>query len=266
MNRILQIVGILLLLNGCYSRENDLQKNWIGKYSAHDASTEGESISRVERRILKFKNDSLTIKKFYYDFISDTSYTHTSAYDLENNLLIVFDKDKRDTIKIELFKDSIALVYYDSSRSVFEKLPKYELASKESELYEFLISSSFEMLDSIRVEFRENATLIIPNINVFLGDNQIWMIDKFEEELFLVIDGIFGFVLQISEINSDNFRGTIYGKPNKEIVFRKLTNKTQFEIEKLAGEWIEVIDKSNPPPPPIFDKKGNSYEREHLNF
>ena len=207
MNRILQIIVILLFTSGCNSKKDELQQNWIGKYSVHNAGTEDESLGSGLRGIFKFEKDSVRIKKFYFDFLSDTNDIHTAEYNLENGLIFLIDEEKTDTIGFDLSKDSLSFNYFDhyERRSVFERLPKYNLAYKESEIYEFLISSSFEMLDSIRVEFRNNGRLIIPNFDFSLGDNQIWMIDKFEDELFLVIDGFFGFVLQIIEINSDNF-------------------------------------------------------------
>ncbi len=270
MKLIPQIIGILLLISGCNSKEKELQKNWIGKYSVHHENTNDESIDGGQRRILKFSRDSLTIKNFYFDFITDTNYTHNAQYSLDSDFLIIYDKDKRDTFKIELSKDSISLNYFDyyPRRSVFEKLPEYELDYQKSELNDFLTSSSFEILDSIRIEFRDNARLITPNFDFSIGDNQIWMIDEFEKELFLVIDGLFGFVLHISEINKDNFKGTIYGNQNKEIVFNKLSGETKFNIEDLKGEWVEFKDENipPPPPPPIFDKEREFFEKEQLNF
>ena len=79
MKRILQIIGILILLSGCNSKENGLQQNWIGKYSVHHANTKDKSISNGQRSILKFKKDSLTVKNFYFDFISDTNNINTTT-------------------------------------------------------------------------------------------------------------------------------------------------------------------------------------------
>lgn len=270
MKRILQIIGILIFLNGCNSRENGVQQNWIGKYSVHHANTKDESISNGQRSIFKFEKDRLTVKKFYFDFISDTNDIYTTKYNLDNNSILVSNEGKRDTFKFELSDDSLSLSYFNyyERKSVFEKLPEYRLAYKESELYDFLISSSFVMLDSIRVEFRDNGRLIIPNFDFSLGDNQFWMIDKFEEELFLVVDGLFGFVLQLSEINTDNFKGTIYGNQNKVIVFNKKPDETKFEIEDIIGDWVEFRDENipPPPPPPIFDEERKFFEKEELSF
>jgi hypothetical protein len=270
MNRILHISGLLLLLTGCNSINNDLQQNWIGKYTIHQANSKDESISRGKRQILKFENDSLRIKNFYFDFILDTNDTRTSAYHLEDDLLFISSKGQSDTLKIELTKDSFVLNYLDSYpiKAVFEKLPAYQLASRELELYNFLISSSFKMLDSVRVEFKDDGELILPNFDFLLGDNQFWMIDKYDEELFLVIDGIWGFVLHISELDSDYFKGTIYGHKDKQVVFKRLLNESKFNIKDLQGEWIELSDENNPPPPPppILDEKRAFFEKEHLHF
>jgi hypothetical protein len=270
MNRILQIIIILLFISGCNSKKDELQQNWIGKYSVHHADTEDESISSGLRSIFKFEKDSVRIKNFYFDFLTDTNDVHSIKYYINKDLILLIEEGKKDTFNYELSKGSLSLNYSDSyaRRSVFEKMPEYDLANKESEFYELLVSSSFEIFDSVRVEFRDNSRLIIPNFDFSFGDNQFWMIDKYEGELFLVVDGFFGFVLQVSKINTDSFKGIIYGNQNKEIVFKKLSNEAKFKIEELNGEWVEFIDEniSLPPRPPIFDEERDFFEREQLYF
>lgn len=266
--RILQIIGILISIIGCNSKQAELQKLWIGKYSVHHPNTENESISNGQRRIFRFESDSLRIKNFYFDFLTDENKINVVGYQIKEGMIILNEGDKVDTLQYEISTDGLSLNYDRENfrKSIYENLPEYHLANRdnrESIFFEFLISSSFEILDSVRIEFRNDGRLIIPNFDFHIGDNQLWMIDRYEEELFLVFDGFFGSVLHVTEINSDGFRGMIYGKTNREIEFKKLPQETSFTINNLIGEWIELRDE-NTSPPPIFKEETEYFEREQL--
>jgi hypothetical protein len=272
MKGIIQLLSIFLLIAACNPAEHELQQTWIEKYSIHDANTEAPSFHKGQRSILKIEEDHLGLKILQSDLFADKDpsiYKYT--YSLQNDLLLLFDNGKRDTLQYAISGDSLSLRYADNfaRTSVYVKLPEYHLAHQESALYEFLTASSFQMLDSIRVQFFDDGRLIIPNFNFALGDHQLWILDKFEEELFLVIDGFSGFRLHVNEIRAEHFNGTIYGIRNKEIIFNKLPDQTLFEIDLLAGEWIEFQDekKSLPPPPPVFNEEASDfYSREQLYF
>lgn len=265
MMRILQIIGILIFITGCNSKQTELQRLWIGKYSVHHPNTENESISNGQRSIFRFESDSLRIKNFYFDFLTDENKIDVVGYQIKEGMILLNEGNKVDTLQYEISIDGLSLNYDRENfrKSVYENLSEYHLANRESMFFEFLISSSFEILDSVRVEFRDDASIIIPNFDFHLGDNQLWMIDRYEEELFLVIDGFFGFVLHVTEIKSDGFRGIVYGKTNREIVFKKLPPETRFKINNLIGEWIELKDEYTSPPP-IFNEETEYFEREQL--
>jgi len=258
----------------------ELQQIWIGKYSIQHTGTEYESIHNIRRHrsIVKFEKDSLRIKVFNSDFITDTNDIVTIDYKVRNDRILLFEEGKlMDTLNYELTEDNLSFNSYSDygRRTVFVKLPEYNLANRESEFNKLLISSSFETSDMERADFMSNGRLIISNSNTYHGGNSFWMIDKFEEELFLVgidADVLGGFVLQVNQINTDSFKGTIYGIQNKEIVFNKLSIEAKFKIEKLIGEWIEFRHENQPPPPPlpprprVFDEEREFFEKEHLYF
>ena len=266
MSRILQIIGILIFVSGCNSEKSELQELWIGKYSVHHSNSENESISDGQRKILRFKKDSLQIKNFYFDFITDTNDIHTIKYQVKSDRILLNEKNGIDTFNYKFSLDSLLLSYYNQypRKSVYQKLPKYNLASKELELYKLLTSSSFEILDSIRIEFKNDGRLIIPNFNLSIGDNQFWMIDKYKGELFLVIDGFSGFIFHISEINLERVGGIIYGKVDKKIFFNKLPQKTNNKIDDLIGEWVELRIEEISAPPPFIENKRDFFDKEEL--
>lgn len=266
MKRILQFIGILIFMIGCNSEGDELQNLWIGKYIVHDPNTENESFSNAPRNIFKFDKDSLKVKRFYSDFSTDTNDINGVEYQLKDEMILLKTEGKFDTFNIEISLDSLAIIYdLDYPRKiVYSRLSKYNLANRESEFQKLLLSSSYNIFDSVRIEFQDNASLIIPNFDFNVGDDQLWMIDKYKEELFLVVDGFFGFVLHIKEINTEGFVGIIYGKVNKEIEFKKADQETKFEINELIGEWIEFKPKNLLPPPPIFNEEKEFYEKEQL--
>lgn len=253
---------------GCNSKNQKLQGLWIGKYSVHHPDTQDESIGDGQRRLLNFENDQLAIKNFHFDFLTDINDTDIVDYETQNDKIILIGEDRVDTINYSFSERKLLLANTQDNprQSFFEKLPRTELATRESEFKELLLSSSFEIFDSIRIEFKYDGRLIIPNYDFHVGDNQLWMVDEYERELFLVVDGLFGFLLHVNEFDNDGFRGTIYGNKNREVFFKKLPLELKFEVKNLMGEWIEFRAKniSVPPPPIILQEERDYFEREQL--
>lgn len=261
MRKLLQTISIIVFIIACNSNEHELQKAWIGKYSLHRMDTENETESKGPRGILEFGEDDLVMKNFYFDFMTDDNNISVVQYDLTGDILAWTEPDGPVSFHCSVSEDSLSLRYKNDNprEAVFERLPKYRLARKKSELDELLLYSSFKVFDSVRVEFRDNSTLIMPNFFFHLGDNQFWMIDTYEDELFLVIDGMSGMVLHIKKIHPEGFSGTLYGRQNKDVLFQKILHEVRFNIDELLGEWIAISDKSIAPPA-VQDQ-----EREYFN-
>lgn len=267
MNKLLSIIGILTIVMGCNSAESELQNLWIGKYVVYNATSGNEQFSEGERKILKFGNDSLWVKNFYFDFITDEININVFKYKKDDRLILWNTEDKLEEYNIEISKNKLSFSDQPfQNKSVFEKLTEYNLGEKGADFYKLLLSSSFDF-DSIRVEFKDGGRLIYPNFNMNIGDNRVWMIDKFSNELFLVVDGVFGFVLHIIEINSEGFKGIIYGDSNRVVTFKKVSQPIQFKIENLIGKWVVSLDKKNlPPVPPKFGNEVDFFEIEELRI
>ena len=270
MKFIPNIIVVALLFLGCDSKETELQKTWIGKYRIYDSKEEGKSIVKGPKRIFDFENDTVRFKNLFFDFLTDTNKTNSLKYNLSEDWLIVYGENKVDSTYCKISKDSLVLKYNQEEyeESVFWKLEKYRLAQNKDDFYNYLVSSSFEVFDSIRVEFCENSSMIVSDFNFRMGYNQYWRIEKFKDELFLLTDGLSGFALHLMEFNQSGFTGIIHGRENKQVEFKKLPKDKIFQIENLLGEWEEYRGENMPPPPPPPPPHKNKvfFEKEFLSI
>jgi hypothetical protein len=249
--------------------EKEIQNTWIGKTSYHYHGDSTFSTSNGPRRLLKFEKDSVISKDLFYDFITDTLFTKKEPYRIENGKIINSETGGNDPIEITISNDSLSFLYFDPSpvKVVYEKLQDYNLASRKAELFKNLTSSSFLFPDSNRVEFRANGFLIFSEYNANLLDYGIWKLDTFENELFLIFSGFNGDVIHISKIGDNHFKGIIYSSKSQEVIIKKHSTGSKFDLKFMEGEWEEFVDPNIPkdPLPPKFDGMP-FFENEYLYF
>lgn len=270
MKRILQVIGVLTILYGCNSEGSELRETWIAKYAIDEVGTKNEYLNDRVNAILKFEKDSIRIKNFDLAILTNTNEFSDLSYELGSKEICTLDKNNaRDTFSYELSYDTLTLNYHKitSSTFIFEKLPKYNLGHLANEFQKQLISSSFIIFDSIRLEFKVDGKIIASDFDFRLGDKERWLVDTFDGELFLLIDGYPGAVFQISEIDTASFKGILYGLKNDERIFAALENSQKFNLEDLYGKWLEreyigipLLDTS------ISDATKPYYKREELHF
>lgn len=259
------ITLIIILLFSCGTDEYKIQKAWIGKYEVQYSGAQGEQISKTAlRQIIQFDQDSLVIKRFPFNFFNGESSKRTSqAYKILDNQILT----AQDTFNIQnVFSDGL-IISFDSEytkRIVYEELVRYNQAERANELIDFLISNTFTtQKDTTIMEFRKNWSYVSPSFNFGAGSNQSWMIDTFENELFLVFDGSYGAAIQIKDFNNNQVVGKIYYKDNIEVIWNKFENEKGFEISQIIGEWERIQEPM--PQPPIGDGK-KYYDKEFLRI
>lgn len=256
---------IIVLLFSCGTNEDKIQKTWVGKYEVQHSDSKGERISETPlRQIIQFNKDSFIIKRYPINlYLEGIGERISQAYKIQENQILT----SKDTFNIQnVFSDSL-IISFDSShtkRIIYEELERYNQAERANELIEFLTSNTFTTQeDTIIIEFRNNRKYVSPSFNFGAGGNQFWMIDTFEDELFLVFDGFLGAVIQITNFNSNQIRGKIYYKDNIEIIWNKFENEIEFNNSQLIGEWEKIQEPM--PPPPIEDEK-EYYNKEFLRI
>lgn len=262
----INLIQILILLSffSCETKKDKIQKTWIGKYEVFHSGSEDEWISETAlRKIIEFDKDSLLIKPFHFNFIDDDNEQISMAYEIVGNQILTI----QDTFNIQnIFTDSL-IISFDSRHSkriIYEELIRYNQADREKELLELLTSNTFTTQeDSIIIEFRENGKFVSRSFNFGEGSNQFWMIDKFENELFLVFDGFLGAAIQIQDFNSKKILGKIYYKENIDVIWNKLENEIGFEISEIMGEWEQTETSTLPPP---IDNDEEYFEKELLKI
>jgi hypothetical protein len=262
----LHLVKILLVLiiGGCITNKEKIKKTWIGKYEIQNTGTENERIMHSGiRRILKFDDKKLITKNFHFDFLTDDNNEVSKSFQIVENQIIL----KEDTLSIkDISNDS--LVFFSNSeypsKVVYEKLPNHNQVKREKDFFDFITSNSFLIQeDTVKIEFSPNGKYVSDNFKVGVGSNQFWMIDKFENELFLVLDGFWGAVFHIERFDSKRIVSKIYWKENKEIIFNKIDKETGFNISEIIGEWEQ---QGNLIPPPPVENEEEFYNDETLKI
>ena len=263
----ISLVKILIIVSlfSCGTNKDKIQKVWIGKYEVQHSDSKGERINETPlRQIIQFNKDSFIIKRYPINlYIEGTSERISQAYKIQENQILT----SKDTFNIQnVFSDSL-IISFDSGytkRIVYEELERYNQAERADELMEFLTSNTFTTQeDTIKMEFRKNRKYVSPSFNFGAGSNQFWMIDTFEDELFLVFDGFLGAVIQITNFNSNQIRGKVYYKDNIEITWNKFENEVGFNGSQLIGEWEKIQELM--PPPPVEDEE-EYYNKEILKI
>jgi hypothetical protein len=205
----------------------------------------------------------LTIKNFYFDFLTDDNEEISISYLIRENKILLED----DSLLIQtIFEDSLVFSSnLDYPRKVvYEKLQRYNQADEEQELFDFITSNIFSIQeDTVQIEFRNNGKYVSDNFKVGVGSNQFWMIDKFESELFLVLDGFWGAAFHIENFNSERIVSKIYWTENKEIIFNKVNQESGFYISEIIGEWEK---EENPIPSPPVENVKQFYNEEFLKI
>lgn len=270
MKNIFSIIIISFILFGCKKLEleapSESKPVWI---ATHNYQNGDSSLSdNLPRQIYFFEKDSLIHKKFYFQFIGEDNEEKQYAYEMNGDELIIFREDGNDTLQYSIQENTMKMNDKDS-KVINQRLPKYNQAAKAAQLSKFLLTTSFEIIEKkINIEFREDIRFVKNPLEPTFSDLQLWMLDSFQNELFLVIDEN-GFLLHITAINDNGFEGIQYGKENKVFHFQARSNNTVFEKEKLIGKWERYYDsehKFNIPPtlPKSHPEYLKYYEKEQL--
>lgn len=259
-------IVISLSILSCQSSNNKIQKTWISKYDVFYSESEGEMIGEFAlRKIIQFRQDSILIKQFNFNCFEEEEGTKLMHYKRKDNLIFM-DKDTFNLIGI--YPDSLIMSLQSNypERIIYEKLDRYEQAKRENELIKLLTTHTFTTQnDTIKIEFRKNGTYVSPSFNFGEGSNQCWMIDKFEDELFIVFDGFLGAAVQIKSFNDHQIIGKIYYIENIEVTWNKIDPEVGYELSDLIGNWEKLEIPPLPPPPPVGDDI-IYYEKEVLKI
>lgn len=274
MKYILPILIIAVLIVDC-DRKEKLHGLWIAKYTL-DKVLEEDYRSDVTSNLFDFDQDSLTIKFFPDDYSVDFHGTSTSAYSLKEEMLITHYEDEVDSAYHQLFPDSLVFTYsrdYPNKHlrhRVYQRLKEYGLASQENLVSEMLLSRSFE-LDAAKIEFHEDGTFFMAGFSDHYSGGKSWVLDRYKNELFLVFEGSSGFVMHITDISDQEILGVVYGQLNQKISLKQLPQHQTFDINQLAGNWVEHIPEGfpSPPSPPLpltIEEEIDFPEKERLTF
>ncbi len=238
MKKSFLLIAILCLLFSC--KKPDLEQVWIGKY-CYEAIDSTYS-NACPRKILAFEKDSVNIKEFYFQLYGgEDNSVYKYPYKIEKDQLIIFKEDRIDTLNYKVNKEQFGYTYfYGRNRIVYQSLQTYNQAKIKAEFQNYLLNASFEKSDdSLRIEFQDNSRFIKDKLEVPFSSNNVWILDEFQNELFLVFAYDYGSMptfFHITEFDKNGFKGTTYGKENVVTTFKKLPKKQVYNPKDFVGK------------------------------
>ncbi len=232
MKNIFHVIGLLLLLSGCYSDPSKLQHLWMETYSEHSQGFSTPTFKKEKGNIIKFWNDTLTRKIFFFEFPEDMSDLRDRVYQTKRGKILTKKYSQPNSWDYEINKNDLTinynLIYPGEIKTHYAKLPRYNLAGKKNDFQEFLSSSTFKISDGTRIEFREDGELL--NQRLLKKDPYAtanWEVHIFDGELFIAVEAYRGagrHVIHVTEFDAEKFVGAIYQRETKETVYNKVSN------------------------------------------
>lgn len=245
----LKFLLILFISNLTIKSFCQIRSTWIGKY--HTAIENGKTDKFPLQKVIKFDKNELIEYYFNKDFLFSESKVDTSNIQFYESNIIVKQKNKIDTLEFRIDHGNLVLIdKTNDNLMVYEQLSRYEQSKNIFEFNKFINNNIFKIRgEESTVEFDVNHNLTLSNLDLYWGDNQYWILEEFENELFLIIDGYFGTVFHIKKYNSnDGFEGIIYAPENISYKLIKINSKEKYDTQYLIGKW-ERNSEMYPPPP-----------------
>jgi hypothetical protein len=229
MQTFLIFLILFIIPGGSEEGDDKLQGMWTEKYTVIRSGSGIEKASLINsRKMLYFFEDSVLIKKFPFDFVTPGDYFKSGVYEHYDSEIIIEDGEISETFMIRKLDNDLLILESERDggyiKMIFQRLHKNDLASKEEEVLEFLTTNNFEITngDSTgRIKFNKDGTFEVSEFSLKLSDNNLWAMDQFNDELFVLTDGVMGFFMHINSIGKERIDGIIYSKENMKMTFVK---------------------------------------------
>ncbi|MEO1514169.1 MAG: hypothetical protein AAFV95_04125 [Bacteroidota bacterium] len=264
--RLFSIAMLLAVMCACEGPEREkIQKTWISKYSIDSFEEDNEKTGSPSLSIVaKLGETQLTLKSLSSNASDGGNDRIVKDYTVQDRQLLV---GKENLFLQALSEDSLVVSVQSNSteKFVFEALQKHRQGSREGEFSRLLTSERFALQsDSIQIEFRDDGTYLSDDLFFGAGGRQLWGVDQFDGELFLVLnEDLLTTSFHILDFSSSGIRTKVYGRQNKEVMFKVLDGSKGFARSSILGEW-EREGHSIPPPP--VEEGAIFYQTELVNI
>jgi hypothetical protein len=269
MRTTLLLLFVLSLFSSCDSGIELKDNIWIGDHACFRSESgefDCQEHSSQIRKLLTFTNDSIEVWHSAIDYMRDDLFFDNKSYSIIKDLIVVKDSLGFDTVQIEhLNTDSIVMkTPHNNQKLVYQSIKKYSQSKYIDELKDLMTNHIFSLGDSNRVEFTKSMKIITPSLDD--DTNSLWIVDTFQNELFLVYGGFLGSLLHVRQIDDKGFTTKNYYKTDKEFRFAIRPSNKKYKYQLLLGDW-RSISQSNPPREIVrSDSQNQYYEREKLEI
>ena len=254
---------MLLIYNLTIELFCQIESTWVGKYqtSIEDGKTDKFPLQKV----LKIDGNKLIEFHLNTDFLFSESKIDTSIIRISESNIIINRKNNIDEFDYRIENGNLILVNNAKDNLlVYQKLPNYKQSKNISKFRSFINNNIFKTSgEDSTVEFDASHNLILSNLDFYWGDNQYWILEEFENELFLIIDGFFGTVFHIKEYNNNGFEGILYAPENISYELMKENSIVKYDTKYLIGKW-ERDSEMYPPPPFASEADSLKYVKKEI--
>ena len=261
------LINIILVLS--INAIGQIDGFWIGKYYKNLSTVDTFKHDFRSNLILKIEEDKIITTQFKrvssprqptvaLELIIDTLELKRTG----NNFILIGEQSI-DTVNFTLSNGELVQPNKKGSKkSFYERLPKFQKANSNKLNFErFLKSNIFKSLDEeMNVEFIAQHKYILSSLRGYGRQNPYWVIEEFENEIFLILVGREVSVYQVKEFNEEGFSLIEYAPENIFYSFAKIDTTPKYKKEDLLGRW-EI--KSEPEEYPSFESDADSLKYTH---
>ncbi len=223
---------------------SDIQGDWILKYSFTEKNNRN---LQSPTKILNFQQDTLRVFNFF-SYAPKSKYEKVKTFELKNKVIIYKTEQTIDSFNLVKLSNDTLIIGKSNYYQVFERLPKYEKSKQKEHFLKTLISSIFWISpDKHEIEFFQGGRLINGDLKVKFENDQLWRIEQYKKEIFLVFNDFLGDILHLKKIGPENIQFQFYGTKNKLVKFEEKEIRPIWNKDQLIGIWINESNKDIPP-------------------
>ncbi len=226
-------MAIAIILCSCGNDEKLIEGDWI--------EIEKE-FPYVEKNIFSFAGKTVHIQNFNFEYEYHNKRIRKGEFEIKGEDLVLRFGEESDTLEIKFDESGQPELSNNGIESFLRKIEHFKTNRQREFLNTILTESIFKFSDdTVRYEFSEGGKFYTDAIGRDFPTGQIWNIEEFKGELFLVIGYGFGPMMQLMSVDRDTIQLKFYSSENQKWKLHKVSRKHVIDPSLLTGEWVKEI-------------------------
>lgn len=225
---------LAMILCSCGNYGKSIEGDWIEI---------DKNFPYVDKDIYSFNRKNVSIQNFNFEYGYHDNQIKKGDFEIKGESLVLCFDEKLDTLEINFDNNGRPELKRDNGiESFLVKIEHFESKKQRELLNTVLTESIFKFSDdTVRYEFSDDGKFYTDAIGRDFPSGQMWNIEEFKDELFLVIGYGFGPMMQLMSVNRDTIQLKYYSDENQEWKLHKTSRKHVVEQSLLIGKWVKEV-------------------------